>query len=156
MRLDLTVNTLTNHAVNNRRITVFGGDQKRPNIHIDDITDLYVELLHMPTDLIGGEVFTAGYENLRVSELAEQVKHAVEREYPELAPIPIVTTPSDDRRSHHVSSRKIAAKLGWKPRRSIEDAVRDVCCALRDGRLPRSMEDDRYFNVRTVKKFPLR
>jgi nucleoside-diphosphate-sugar epimerase len=156
MRLDLTVNILTNHAVNNRRITVFGGDQKRPNIHIDDITDLYVELLRMPTHLIAGDTFNAGYENFRVSELAEQVKRVVEREYPELAPIAIVTTPSDDPRSYHVSSRKIAAKLGWTPKRTIEDAVRDICGALRDGRLPRSMDDDRYFNVRTVKSLALR
>jgi len=156
MRLDLTVNILTNHAVTNRRITVFGGDQKRPNIHIDDITDLYVELLRMPASLIAGKVYNAGYENFRVSELADQVKRVVEREYPELAPIPIVTTPSDDPRSYHVSSRKIAAELGWQPRRTIEDAVRDVCRALRDGRLPHSMDDDRYYNVRWLKTHALR
>jgi nucleoside-diphosphate-sugar epimerase len=155
MRLDLTVNILTTHAINRRKITVFGGAQKRPNIHIDDITDLYVELLDMPATKIAGQTFNAGYENFTVSELAEQVKRVVESEFPDLAPIPIVTTPSDDPRSYHVSSRKIAEQLGWKPKRTIEDAVRDICRAVRDGRIPNSMDDDRYYNVRTVKKLQL-
>ena len=74
MRLDLTVNILTNHAVNKGVITVFGGAQKRPNIHIDDITDLYVELIEMPAAKIAGETFNAGYENFTVSELADIAK----------------------------------------------------------------------------------
>jgi nucleoside-diphosphate-sugar epimerase len=155
-RLDLTVNILTNHAVNRGKITVFGGTQKRPNIHIEDITDLYVELLEMPAATIQGETFNAGYENFTVAELAEQVKRVVEQEFPDKAPIPIETTPSDDPRSYHVSSRKIAETLGWRPRRSIEDAVRDLCRAFRAGLLPNSLTDDRYFNVRTVKTLALR
>jgi nucleoside-diphosphate-sugar epimerase len=152
-RLDLTVNILTNHAVNKGRITVFGGAQKRPNVHIDDITDLYVELLdRWPMELIAGQTFNAGYENFTVRELADQVKSVVEDEFPELAPIDIVTTPSDDMRSYHVSSKKILDVLGWEPRRSIEDAVRDLCVAFREGRLPHSFDDDRYFNVRTTKQ----
>lgn len=155
LRLDLTVNILTNHAVNRGKITVFGGTQKRPNIHIEDITDLYVELLEMPAEKIAGETFNAGYENFTVSQLAEQVKRIVERELPEKAPISIVTTPSDDMRSYHVSSRKIAEKLGWTPKRSIEDAVRDLCTAFRAGKIPNSFDDDGYFNVRTVKALAL-
>ena len=81
-RLDLTVNILTNHAINNRKITVFGGSQKRPNIHIDDITDLYVDLLERPVEQIGGQIFNAGYENFSVAELAQQVKGVVEEEFP--------------------------------------------------------------------------
>src|SRR5690606_33919660 len=73
LRLDLTVNILTNHAINNGRITVFGGQQKRPNINIQDMTDLYVECLQYPAELIDGEVFNAGYENHTVSQLAEMV-----------------------------------------------------------------------------------
>jgi nucleoside-diphosphate-sugar epimerase len=155
LRLDLTVNILTNHAVNRGKITVFGGTQKRPNIHIEDITDLYVELLEIPAEKIAGETFNAGYENFTVSQLAEQVKRIVERELPEKAPISIVTTPSDDMRSYHVSSRKIAEKLGWTPKRSIEDAVRDLCTAFRAGKIPNSFDDDGYFNVRTVKALAL-
>lgn len=155
MRLDLTVNILTNHAVNRGVITVFGGDQKRPNIHIDDIGDLYVDLLTRPAAQIAGEIFNAGCENYTVAQLAEQVKRVVEAEFPDKAPIEIELTPSDDPRSYHVSSRKIAEKLGWQPRRSIEDAVRDLCRAFRDGLLPNSLDDDRYFNVRTVKALAL-
>ena len=155
-RLDLTVNILTNLAVNTGKITVFGGDQKRPNIHIGDITDLYVDLLDRPKEQISGETFNAGYENFTVRELADQVKRVVEQEFPDRAPIEIATTPSDDPRSYHVSSQKIADKLGWTPKRSIEDAVRDLCHAFRDGLLPNSLDDDRYFNVRTVKALSLR
>jgi nucleoside-diphosphate-sugar epimerase len=156
LRLDLTVNILTNHAVNRGKITVFGGDQKRPNIHIEDITDLYVLLLDLPAEQIAGQIFNAGYENFTVSQLAEQVKRVVEEEFPEKRPIAIVTTPSDDPRSYHVSSRKIAEVLGWQPRRSIEDAVRDLCAAFRSGKIPDSFDDDQYFNVRTVKALALR
>ena len=154
-RLDLTVNILTNHAVNKRKITVFGGAQKRPNVHIEDITDLYVDLVEIPASKIAGEIFNAGYEKFAVSELATQVKRVVEQEFPALIPIPIETQPSDDPRFYHVSSRKIAEKLGWRPKRSIEDAVRDLCKAFRGGKLPNSLDDDQYFNVRTIKKLAL-
>ena len=156
MRLDLTINILTNHAVNRGKITVFGGAQKRPNIHIDDIAELYVDLLERPPEQIAGETFNAGYENFTVAELAEQVRRVVEAEFPDRAPITVETTPSDDPRSYHVSSKKILQKLRWEPRRTIEDAVRDLCSAFKAGKLPDSLNDDRYINVRTVKQLALR
>ncbi len=152
MRLDLTVNILTNHAINKGLITVYGGEQKRPNIHVDDIAELYVKCLQFPSQQIAGETFNAAYENHTVGELARIVKKIVEDEYPEKAPIPIQTSRSDDIRSYHVCSRKIAQKLGFKPQRTIEDAVRDLCRAFRAGKIPNSLTDDRYINVRTVKK----
>ncbi|MEN3369766.1 MAG: hypothetical protein V7609_1909 [Verrucomicrobiota bacterium] len=152
MRFDLTVNILTNHAVNKGVITVFGGGQKRPNVHIEDITDLYVELLVTPKHLIAGEAFNAGYENHTVAQLAEFVRRVVEDEFPDKAPIGVQTTSSDDNRSYHVSSRKIAEKLGWKPKRTIEDAVRDLCRAFKEGKFADSMSSDNYVNVRAVKK----
>jgi nucleoside-diphosphate-sugar epimerase len=155
-RLDLTINILTNHAVNKGKITVFGGTQKRPNIHIDDIADLYVDLVERPATQIAGETFNAGYENFTISELATQVKTIVEQEFPDKAPIPIETTPSNDLRSYHVSSKKILQKLGWAPKRTIEDAVRDLCKAFKAGKLPNSMTDEKYINVRTVKSLALR
>lgn len=156
MRLDLSVNILTNHAINRRLITVFGGSQQRPNIHIDDISDLYVQLLDYPDAKIAGEIFNAGYQNFTISEIAEKVRMVVEEEMPEGGPIKIETTPSNDLRSYHVSSKKIAEKLGYTPKRSIEDAVRDICYAFRDGLLPNSLEDDSYINVKTVQKMGLR
>ncbi|HEY0322907.1 MAG TPA: SDR family oxidoreductase [Pyrinomonadaceae bacterium] len=152
MRFDLTVNILTNHAVNKGKITVFGGKQLRPNIHVDDIAELYVQLLDMPAEKIAGETFNAGYQNHPVAELAEMVRKVVEEEMPERAPITVETTVSDDPRSYHVSSNKIAEKLGYVPKRSVEDAVRDLCVAFKAGKLPDSLDDDRYINVRYLKK----
>lgn len=152
MRLDLTVNILTNLAVNKGQVTVFGGSQKRPNIHIDDIAELYMQLLEIPSNLIAGEIFNAGYQNYTVSELAERVRKIVEQEMPEKAPIRVITTTSDDLRSYHVSSKKIAEKLGYIPKRSVEDAIRDLCHAFKAGKLPNSLTDDGYVNVKVVKK----
>lgn len=155
LRLDLTVNILTNHAINNRKITVFGGEQMRPNIHIDDMVDLYLLLLRLPAESIAGKVFNAGYGNLKVSEIAEIVRKVVMEEFPDLGPIDIVRTPTDDNRSYHVNSDRIRQAIGFEANRSVEDAVRDLCQAFRDGKIPGSLTDDTYFNVRTMKALAL-
>jgi nucleoside-diphosphate-sugar epimerase len=152
MRLDLSVNILTNHAVNNGKITVFGGSQLRPNIHVEDVTDLYVDLLTQPAGKIQGETFNAGYQNMSISDIAEVVKKVVEEEFPGRPPIDIVTTPTDDIRSYHVNSDKIRNKIGFQPKRTVEDAVRGLCRAFREGKLPNSLTDDKYFNVKTMQK----
>jgi nucleoside-diphosphate-sugar epimerase len=151
-RLDLSVNILTNHAVNNNKITVFGGDQQRPNLHIQDMCDLYKLLLELPDEKIAGETFNAGYQNQSIMEIAKIVKTVVQEEFPDKGDIPIVTTPSNDNRSYRITSDKIAAKLGFRPKRSIEDAVRDLCRAFKEGKLPNSLTDDKYYNVRMLKK----
>ena len=79
------------------------------------------------------------------------VKKVVEEEFPENGIIPIETTSSDDLRSYHINSSKIKRELGFEPKYSIEDAVRGLCAAFRQGKLPNSFDDDRYFNVRTMK-----
>lgn len=151
MRLDLSVNILTNLAVNNRRITVFGGSQKRPNLHIADMAGLYALLLELPDEKLAGDTFNAGYQNYSISDLAAMARQVVEAEMPEKAPIEIVTSATDDLRSYHVSSGKIAAKLGFQPSRTVEDAIRDLCRAFKAGKLPDSLTDPRYFNVKTMK-----
>ena len=156
MRFDLSVNILTNHAVNRGVITVFGGEQQRPNIHIEDITDLYVDLLDTPDEKIAGEIFNAGYQNHTIADLARLVKKVVEEEMPEKGPISIETTPSNDNRSYHVSSKKITEKLGYVPNRTVEDAVRDICNAFKSGVLPNSLEDDKYINVKSVQNVGLK
>ena len=128
----------------------------RPNIHIDDLAELYVQLLAFPAEMIAGAIFNVGFQNQTIAELAEIVRTVVEQETPEREPIRIETTPSNDPRSYHVSSRKIAERLGYAPKRSIEDAVRDICRAFNAGKLPNSLEDDGYVNVRTVKKVGLK
>ena len=152
IRLDLTVNILTNLAVNQRQVTVFGGSQKRPNIHIQDLAELYVQLLECHDELVAGETFNAGYQNHTVADLAAMVKRVVEAEMPELAPIRIETSPSDDLRSYHVCSEKIAKRVGFVPKRTIEDAIRELCQAFRAGKLPNSLTDERYVNVTSVKR----
>ncbi|NQW10026.1 MAG: SDR family oxidoreductase [Alphaproteobacteria bacterium] len=152
MRLDLSVNILTNHAVNNGKITVFGGSQLRPNIHVEDVSDLYVNLLSYDADKIQGETFNAGYQNMSISAIAEVVKKVVEEEMPDRAPIDIVTTPTDDIRSYHVNSDKIRRVVGFEPKRTVEDAVRGLVKAMREGKLPDSMTADKYFNVKTMQK----
>ena len=151
-RLDLSVNILTNHAVNSDKITVFGGEQQRPNLHIQDMCDLYKLLLELPDETIAGETFNAGYQNQSIMEIAKIVKTVVQEEFPEKGEIPIVTIPSNDTRSYRITSDKIATKLGFEPKRTIEDAVRDLCKAFREGKLPNSMTDERYFNVKMLKK----
>ena len=151
-RLDLSVNILTNHAINAGKITVFGGSQKRPNLHLQDMCDLYALLLDLPDEKIAGQTFNAGSQNLSIMEIALIVKRVVQEEFPEKGDIPIVTTPSDDLRSYHVNSDKIWHALGFRPRRSVEDAVRDLCKAFKEGKLPDSLADTRYFNVRRLKE----
>ena len=151
-RLDLSVNILTNHAVNNNKITVFGGEQQRPNLHIQDMCDLYKLLLEAPDEKIAGETFNAGYQNQSIMEIAKIVKQVVQEEFPEKGEIGIVTTPSNDTRSYRITSDKIAARLGFKPKRTIEDAVRDLCRAFKAGKLPNSMTDERYHNVKVLKR----
>jgi nucleoside-diphosphate-sugar epimerase len=150
MRLDLSVNILTNHAVNKRKITIFGGAQKRPNIHVDDISDLYANLVALPTDRIAGKIFNAASQNHTIAELGAIVRTVVAREMPELRPIEMETTPTNDVRSYHVSSEKIRRELGFVPKRTVEDAVVDLCTAFRLGKIPNPLDDIRYYNVKTI------
>jgi nucleoside-diphosphate-sugar epimerase len=150
MRLDLTVNILTNHAVNNKRITVFGGQQMRPNIHIEDVADLYVKALEWPDEVIDGRILNAGYENHKVIEIAEMVRSVVGED------VEIVTTPTDDNRSYHISSEKIKRELGFMPKHTIEDAVRDLVAAFRAGKIPNPMTDIRYYNIKTMQALKLK
>lgn len=151
-RLDLSVNILTNHAVNKGKITVFGGDQLRPNLHIQDYADLCKLLLDAPDEKIRNQIFNCGSQNMSIMEIAKIVKKVVEETYPEKGEIPIVVTDSDDPRSYHINSDKIKNILGFVPKYSIEDAVRDLCNAFKNNKLPESFDDDRYYNVRTMKK----
>lgn len=150
-RLDLSVNILTNHAVNNGKIMVFGGSQLRPNLHIQDMCDLYKLLLKAPKEKIAGQIFNVGYQNKSIMEIAQIVKKVVEEEFPEFGDIEIGVTPTDDIRSYHINSDKIKRYLGFEAKHTVEDAVRDLCVAFRRGALPNSMKDDRYYNVRQLK-----
>jgi nucleoside-diphosphate-sugar epimerase len=144
LRLDLTVNILTNHAINNGRITVFGGEQLRPNIHIEDMTDLYLRLLQEPDHIVDGRVWNAGYENLTVRTIAELVRSEVDPS------IEILVTPTNDHRSYHVSSDRIQKELGFVAKRSVREAIVDLKLAFQAGKVPNAMTDDRYYNIKRM------
>jgi nucleoside-diphosphate-sugar epimerase len=143
-RLDVIVNILSNHAFNNQKIKVFGGEQLRPNIHIEDMTDLYVQLLNEDKGKIAGEIFNAGQENFKVKDIADVVKKVIGED------VVIETVSSEDNRSYHISSSKVYDKLGFKARRTIEDAVIDLKKAFDSNKLPNSFKDKKYFNIQTM------
>jgi nucleoside-diphosphate-sugar epimerase len=147
MRLDLSVNILTNLAYHKREITVFGGEQRRPNLHIQDMAELYVQTLRWPAEKIDGKVYNAGWQNLKIREIAELVKHEVGSD------VRIVTSPTDDLRSYHVSSEKIRRELGWSPRYTVPDAIRSLITAFKTGHVPDALTDPRYFNIKTMNAY---
>jgi len=137
MRLDVSVNMLTMQALTRGRITVFGGDQVRPNIHIDDITDLYIFLLERPG--ITG-VFNAGFENISIREIAERVARSI--------PAEIIVTPSNDPRSYRQNSDKLRA-AGFAPRKTVDDAIREIVVAYQRGELK---DIDRWHNLKWMQR----
>lgn len=149
-RLDVVVNILTNLAYHKREISVFGGNQLRPNIHIQDMVEAYITLLRAPKEKIAGEIFNAGYENQSVLELAETVRKVVGDD------VRLVATPTNDNRSYHISSKKIAERLGFVAKHSIADASNDLKEAFESGLLPNSLSDEKYFNIRRMQSINLK
>ena len=156
LRLDLSVNILTNHALVNNKITVFGGDQLRPNLHIKDYCDVVDLLLCCEKEKIQKEIFNVGSQNMSISDIALLVRKIVQEEFPDRKKISIETSPTDDIRSYHINSDKIYNSLGFKPQSSIEDAIRSLCIAYREGKLSNSMEKDIFYNIRTMKKLNIK
>jgi len=139
MRLDLTVNLLTMQALTNGVMTVFGGAQTRPNIHIDDLVDLY--LFSLDRQLNG--VYNAGFENLSVLSIAERIASVTGAE--------VRVSPSNDPRSYAVNSDRLLA-TGFRPTRSVDQAIRDLTMAFREGRL---RDDPAWHNVSWMKQHAL-
>jgi len=148
-RLDVVVNILTNLAYHKREISIFGGDQLRPNIHIADMVESYMVLLDAPKEKIAGQIYNAGYENQPVKEIAEIVRTVVGDD------VKLTTTPTDDNRSYHISSKKIRDELGFEAKHTIRDAVEDLCDAFDKGLLPNSLDDEMYFNIKRMQNLDL-
>jgi len=144
MRLDLTVNILTEQAINKGKITVFGGKQKRPNIHIEDITDYYIDLLNIEKEKVAGETFNAGYENYTLMEIAELIRSVI-------GDVEIITTETNDSRSYHISSKKIKDRLGFYPKKTVKDAIIDLKYAFSEGLIP-NPSDTIYRNITRMKE----
>ena len=138
MRLDLSVNMLTMQALANKRITVFGGDQIRPNIHIQDITDLVLFFIEQGEKVNG--IYNAGFENISIMDIAKKVT--------EFAPAEIVVTPSNDPRSYRLNSDKLLA-TGFTPKYNVQYAINEIIDAFKSGNIK---DEDGCYNVRTMKK----
>jgi len=149
-RLDLVVNILTNLAYHKRSITVFGGNQLRPNIHIDDMVEAYLLLLKTPNNKIAGKTFNAGYENFSVEKLSLDVKSVIGDD------VKLVFSKTDDNRSYHISSEKIRNELGFVPKKNIRDAVQDLKNAFESKVLENTLENEIYFNIRRMKTLNLK
>ena len=154
MRLDLSVNILTNFAYNKRFIKVFGGKQLRPNLHILDYCDAVLKLINSPTKNIQNQIFNIGHQNMSINKIASLVKKTVEKKMGQK--IKIIRTKSNDLRSYHINSDKIYKLLGFKPKRNIEQAVVEVYNALKSKKIINSFSNLNYFNVEKLKKLKIK
>jgi nucleoside-diphosphate-sugar epimerase len=137
MRLDVSVNMLTMQALTREHITVFGGDQTRPNIHIDDITDVYLFMLDHPEHT---GIYNAGFENISIMDIAERVV--------EHAPAKITVSESNDPRSYRVNSDRLL-KAGFKPKKTVNDAIKELAHKFRTGELK---DEDRFHNLKWMQR----
>lgn len=149
LRLDLTVNILTTHAYYNKKIKVFGGEQLRPNIHIDDMVDAYLCLLAANKEKVNGKTFNVGYQNLPVAEIAHLVKNSFGGE------VTIEVVPTNDNRSYHVSSEKIKQELGFAPKRTIQNAVQDLKAAFEMNLVTEPFTNQTYYNIKQMQEIGL-
>jgi len=149
-RLDVVVNILTNLAYHKRKITVFGGKQLRPNIHIKDMVAAYDILIKAEKSKVSGEIFNAGYENQTVLDLANTVKEVIGKD------VELESVPSDDNRSYHISSKKIKKTLGFESQYTIKDSIKDLKNAFEKGLLPDSLSDEKYFNIKRMNSIQLK
>ena len=127
MRLDVSVNMLTFQALKNKKITVFGGQQTRPNIHIEDMVNVYKHFIEKKN--IASGCYNAGFENISILEIANAVKTQIDTE--------IVVTESNDPRSYRQDSTKLL-KTGFQPKFNISDAIREIIKKYKAGDLKES------------------
>ena len=149
-RLDVVVNILTNLAFNNRKIKILGGEQLRPNIHIKDMSRIYIKTLESDKVLVNGEIFNAGYDNMSVNEIGSAVQKIVGKD------VKIEREETNDNRSYHISSEKIKKNLNFEPKFSVEDAIIDLKKAFEENKLPNSLKDSIYFNIKKMQEIDLK
>jgi nucleoside-diphosphate-sugar epimerase len=149
-RLDLAVNILANHAINKGEITVLGGSQFRPNLHIDDMVAAYEKLLTADPEIINGEVFNIGGENLTITKIASIVREEIGDH------VKVNTQNTNDLRSYRIDSTKASSILGFNPIHNVRDAVTSLKLAFEKGLLPNSMTDARYVNILRMKELKIR
>lgn len=149
-RLDVVVNILTNLAYHNKKISIFGGTQLRPNIHIKDMVNAYLCILEAPKKLVAGQVFNVGFENHSVEKLGAYVVEVIGDD------VEVIKTPSDDNRSYHISSEKIREVLSFEPQFTIKDAIQGLAQAFADKKLHDPLNNEMYFNIKRMQSVKLR
>ncbi len=149
MRFDLTVNILTNFAYNKKIINIFGGEQYRPNIHIDDMCRLYDQLIFSDISKFNGEIFNAGFQNLKVVEIANMVKKIVENHINEEVKLNFVE--SNDKRSYRVTSDKIKSMMNFDMKKNVEDAINDICIGFKNNTIKDSF-NEKFLNIKVLQK----
>src|SRR5436190_2812709 len=151
LRLDLTVNILTIHALVNHKIRIFGGKQLRPNLNIKDMVRAYQLFLNAPAEKVDREAFNVGFENRSVEDIAKMVKDtlgdpSIEMEY----------TPSADNRSYHVNSDKIKQALGFEPKYTIQDAIQSIADAYRAGKIKDPLKNPMFSNIKRMQELQVK
>lgn len=141
-RFDLVVNLLTAKAIIEKKITLFGGDQWRPFLHVDDAAAAVLAALSAPIAAVGGEVFNVGSdaENYTLGGVAEIIKRLV----PDAEIIEMGA--NQDRRNYRVSFKKIKDQLRFEPAWTVERGVEQVAGAIRNGSI-KNYKDPAYSNV---------
>ncbi len=149
-RLDVVVNILSNLAFHNRKITVFGGNQLRPNIHITDMVNVYLKLIKAPKEKINYEIFNVGGKNQTVMQLARDVKSVMGKD------VKIVKMKTNDKRSYHISSNKISRVLKFKTRYTVKNAARDLKLAFQKKFFTNPLNNKKFFNIKTMQAIKLK
>lgn len=143
-RFDVVVNLLTNLAINKGEISVFGGDQLRPNVNINDMIKSYIAVLEASEDKIKFETFNVGYENLKVIEIAELVRETVNKN------VNLKIVPTDDNRSYHITSDKIKNKLNFEMQHTVKEAIKDLLQAFDENKFLDPLSNPDYFNIKKM------
>jgi len=149
LRLDLTVNILTINAISNKNIRVFGGQQKRPNIHIDDICDFYIDCICVNSEKFNNKIYNVGFENFKIIEIANMVKETLELD------IPIIVTKNNDTRSYHISSTKVNSEFGFYTNKKINDAVIEIQNAYKNNLIINPLNNSNYYNIKKMQELKL-
>lgn len=147
LRLDLTINILTDHALRLGKIRVFGGSQMRPNVHITDLTRFYRRLLDVDAAAINGRAFNVNHANSTVMGLAEMIRGEID------PALPIEVVPTDDIRSYHLAAARAREELDFEARVPLTTAVHELADAYREGRFA-DPDRDWYRNVRWMQAHP--
>ena len=149
LRLDLTVNILTINAINKKNILVYGGEQKRPNIHIDDICNFFIDCININSKKFNDKIYNVGFENLKILEIANKVKKTLNIN------IPIIIKKTDDIRSYHISSKKVNKEFGFKTHKNITDAIVEINNASINKLIIDPLNNPNYYNINKMKELNL-